>query len=38
MDSIGRPMDGTLLDAQETRKVIPPEYHDFLPLFLEEGS
>jgi hypothetical protein len=26
-----------VLDAQETRKVIPPDYHDFLPLMLEEG-
>jgi hypothetical protein len=26
-----------VLDAQETQKFIPPEYHDFLPLFLEEG-
>jgi hypothetical protein len=27
----------TVLDAQETWKVIPPEYYDFLPLFLEDG-
>jgi hypothetical protein len=24
-------------DTQETQKAIPPEYHDFLPLYLEEG-
>jgi predicted aspartyl protease len=37
LDSIARPLGHTVLDAQETRKVIPPEYHDFLRLFLDEG-
>jgi hypothetical protein len=26
-----------MLDAQETQKVVLPEYHDFLLLFLKEG-
>jgi hypothetical protein len=38
LNSIARPLGHTVLDVQETRRVIPPEYHDFLPLFLEEGS
>jgi hypothetical protein len=37
LDSIARPLDSTVLDAQETQKVVPPQYHDFLLLFLEEG-
>jgi hypothetical protein len=38
LNAIVRPLDHTVLDAQETWKVIPPEYHNFLLLFLEEGS
>jgi hypothetical protein len=36
-DSIVRPLGLTILDAQETQKLVPPVYHDFLPLFLEKG-
>jgi hypothetical protein len=38
LDSIARHLGLLVLDAQKTQKVIPPKYHDFLPLFLEEGS
>jgi hypothetical protein len=38
LNSIARPLGYTVLDVQETWKVISPEYHDFLPLFPEEGS
>jgi hypothetical protein len=30
-------LGNTVLDAQEIQKVVPPEYHDFLLLFLEGG-
>jgi hypothetical protein len=38
LNSIARPLGHTMLEVQETQKVVPPEYHDFLPLFLEEGA
>jgi hypothetical protein len=38
LDSIAGPLGHIVRDAQQTQKVISPEYHDFLPLFLEEGS
>jgi hypothetical protein len=38
LDLIARPWGHIVLDAQETREVILPKYHDFLPLFLEDGS
>jgi hypothetical protein len=38
LDSIVRPLGHKVIDTQKTQKVIPPEYHDFLPHFLEEGS
>jgi hypothetical protein len=35
---IARPLGYTVLDTQETQKVVALEYHDFLPLFLGDGS
>jgi hypothetical protein len=37
LNSIARPLGLTVLDLQESQKVVPLEYQDFLPLFLEEG-
>jgi hypothetical protein len=34
---MARPLDHMVLDAQETQKLMPPEYHDFQLLFLEEA-
>jgi hypothetical protein len=38
LNSMARPLGHTMLDGQETRKVIPPACYNFLPLFLKEGS
>jgi hypothetical protein len=35
-NSVARTFGHTVLDLQETHKVVQPEYHDFLPLYLEE--
>jgi hypothetical protein len=36
LNSIARPLSNTVLNIQETLRVIPGKYHDFLPLFLGE--
>jgi hypothetical protein len=37
LNSITRPLSHLVLNVQETLKVIPHEYHNLFPLFLEEG-
>jgi hypothetical protein len=36
LNSIARPLGYTVLDAQETQKVVHSKYHDFIALFLKE--
>jgi hypothetical protein len=38
LDSNARPFRHTVFDTQETWKLLPPEYHSVLVLFLKEGS
>jgi hypothetical protein len=38
LNLIARLLGHTLFDEEETWKVLSPEYYNFLPKFLEEGS